>query len=525
MRRPDRSPRTRETPVTARLLLPALLLAAPLACGRPEEVRPAREAAAQRDPEEAGKARGAERAARAQEERRAQILDERLTMEDQPGRTVPLVRSDSLPEGAPHLVALVVLDTLRADRTSLCGYTKPNTPVLNQLRELGAATTCDAYSPATWTLPAHASYFTGEPTSAHGVHTLGTPLAPEFETLAESYAARGYQTLFISANPVFNKAASGFWQGFDRVVIAKGLTGPLRSESFARVVESELARLDPEKPVFLFVNIFDAHDPYPPVPEGLSWAKAMPRENLHPHTADPANPYYAFVTGAMKPEDQPGYLDRIQNSYDHAILVADRNLGALVRLLKQDKWLRRPHRVVITSDHGEHLGEHGLLRHGSATWQTVTRIPFLVMDTTRESPHTLPAVLNATATHQLLLHGTLPETPLLVESASAYNEDDFKPSWMTLSLWNSPIDKIMVFDGKRWRFDLEKDPMESNPLPLPDEHPLAPTMAERLAAHEASIAKALAEGPNAELMEMLKEVGYVQDDGKVEAPEEAGPTP
>jgi hypothetical protein len=137
-------------------------------------------------------------------------------------------------------------------------------------------------------------------------------------------------------------------------------------------------------------------------------------------------------------------------------------------------------------------------------------VPFLWVDTTSAAPVELPKLLNTTATHQLLLDGTLPAQPLLAESASAHNAEDFKPSWLTVSLWATPTDKIMHFDGKRWHFDLANDPMEEDPQELPADHPLLERLNERLEAHEASIEKALAEGPNDEVMQMLQMVGYVQ---------------
>jgi hypothetical protein len=431
----------------------------------------------------------------------------------------PLVDARSLPEGQPSFVALIVLDTLRADRTSLCGYPHPTTPALENVVKNGAIHTCEAYSPATWTLPAHASYFTGATTADHGVHTLGTALGQHYETLAERYAAQGYQTVFVSGNPVFTMEGTGFWQGFDRVVAAKQLTGPLRGASFGDLLDAELARLDPTKPLFLVVNIFDAHDPYPPVPEGVPWASAMGRTNLLPHTAKPENPYYAFVTGAMKAEVRDDYLERIGNAYQWSVHEADANLGVLLRRLREDGWSKRPHRVVITSDHGEHLGEHDLLRHGSAAWQTVTRVPFVYLDNTPTAPRSLPEPMSATNAYFLLRDGKLPDEALLVESASANNPEDFKPSWFTVALWPSTTQKLLHFDGQDRLYDLTADPAELHPQAVPTSHPMAALLAERVRVQRSSVDAALARGPDPSVMEMMKAVGYVQDD----EPEPASP--
>lgn len=419
----------------------------------------------------------------------------------------------------PPLVVLVVLDTLRADRTSLCGYEAPTTPILKQLVELGATWTCDAYSPATWTLPSHASYFTGASTAEHGVHTHGTALGEGFEALAETYAARGYQTLFISGNPVFSHKATGFWQGFDRVVSAKALVGPLRGPTFVKMVEAEIAKVDKKKPLFLVVNVFDAHDPYPAVPDGLDWAKAQDRTNLLPHTAKPENPYYRFVTGEMAAEERPEYLAGIHNAYQWAVHSADENLGRLMGVLKRNGWLKHPRRIVVTSDHGEHLGEHDLLRHGSAAWQTVTRVPFLVYDSEHPVAE-LPRPMSVTNAYWLLRDGKLPDAPVLVESASMTNPDDFKPSWFTVALWASPTDKLLHFDGDDRRYDLAVDPLEEHPVPLDAAHPLKALLDARVAAQRESFDRAMSVAPDADVMKLLAEVGYVQD-----LPDDDAPAP
>ena len=419
-----------------------------------------------------------------------------------------LVNIADLPEGEPSFVVLIVMDTVRADHTALCGYERPNSPTLLKIKDNAKAWTCDAYSPATWTMPAHASYFTGRPTAEHGVHTLGTPLREDFTTLAEDYAERGYQTLFVSANPVFGSKDSGFWQGFDRVVVAEALRGPLRDELGAQL-KDEFAKLDNTKPLFLVLNIFDAHDPYPEVPEGLDWVPKQARFSLKPHTANPSNAYFQYVTGKMPEEKKPAYLEKIRNAYDHAVFVADANLGVAIKGFQGTGWLARKHRIVITSDHGEHLGEHGLLRHGSATWQTVTQVPFLYFDNLRTEPLDLPRPVSATAAFDLLTHGRLPDPALPVSSASAINPDDFKPSWVTVSVWDSPTDKLMYFDGDRRRYDLQADPGEANPLPLPEVHPALDVLAEELATHEQSLQDALDRPPDPAVLELLKSVGYV----------------
>ncbi len=424
-------------------------------------------------------------------------------------RTGTYTTLDQLDPGEPALVMLVVMDTVRADHTQLCGYEKPNTPNLVRYLKSVHAWTCDAYSPAAWTLPSHASYFTGLRTSEHGIHDLGGPLKPEFETLAERFAARGYQTLFLSANPVFSKAAGGFWQGFDQVFSADALRGPMRDD-LDTWLRTAFEGVDDDKPLFIVLNIFDAHDPYPEVPAGLDWAEKQDALSLHPHTADASSPYFQYVTGAMPEDKKAPFLEKVRNAYDHAVSVADHNLGMTIRGLRERGWIDRPHRIVITSDHGEHLGEHQLLRHGSAVWQTVIRVPFLYFDNVRTEPLTLPQPMSATTAFHLLSTGELPSPALPVEAASARNPEDFKPSWDSVAWIAGPHEKLMMMDGAEQRFDLAADPLEMQPLAVSSDHPAREAFLESVHRHAKSVEEALKRPVDEAVMEMLRSVGYVQ---------------
>lgn len=477
-------------------LLLALFLAG---CGSDEPVSPT-ETPAPTDPASRAKAVGAERS--------AAPAPRRGPSSEGPGYAQRDTVTIADLEGAPALVALVVLDTVRSDRTAFCGGDKPNTPTLDRIRERASAWTCGAVAPAPWTLPSHASYFTGAPTAEHKVHTHGIRLDDRFETLAELYAARGYQTLMVSGNPVF-QTDGGFYQGFDRVVASRTLAGPLREGALANALSAELEAMDAEAPLFLVVNIFDAHDPYPEVPDGLAWARRAPQLGLKPHVGTDENPYYRYVTGAMEPEEGDHYVERVRNSYDHAIAVADRSLARVMKELREADRLAHGHRVVITSDHGEHLGEHGLLRHGSATWEPVTRVPFVYLDSTAETLPDIRSPFSATNAFFLLRDGRLPTPALVAQSASGHNDDDFKPSWETVSVWTSADTKLMSFDGEARYYDLFTDPGEVAPQPTTGRSGLK-ILEARTIAHRESIAEALKAEPDAEMMEMLQEVGYVQ---------------
>lgn len=122
------------------------------------------------------------------------------------------VRLSSPVEPLRPTVMLIVLDTFRADWPSVCGGPVP-TPNLEALasREEGHFS-CSAVTPGAWTLPSHASYFTGKGVLEHGAHSArgaggsfwppAFPLDGQHRTLAEEYAAQGYQTVSVSGNPL-----------------------------------------------------------------------------------------------------------------------------------------------------------------------------------------------------------------------------------------------------------------------------------------------------------------------------------
>lgn len=420
------------------------------------------------------------------------------------------VRVDTLPEGEPALVVLVVLDTVRADHTSLCGYDRPTTPLLAELGARARASTCRAYAPAAWTLPSHASYFTGVDPLTHDVLAPGAPLAASYETLAETFGARGYQTRLVSANPTLGVPAPGLDQGFERSDVAARLVSPLRAR-FGPTLAAVLDDVDRSAPLFLVVNLFDAHDPFPPIPKGVPWARPQGPVAYNPWDRTDANPYHAFVTRSMPEPARPRWLARVRDGYDHGIRTADRHLGGLLKHLADRGWLARPHRIAIVSDHGEYLGERGLLRHGSGTFEPVTRVPLVFIDTTADGPLALPEPVSATVVHGLLRDGRLPEPLPPVAAAAARQESSAKPSWDMVSVWGDDDAKLTWMEGKRYALDLAADPEERQLTPVPEDHPLSPALSARIDAFDAARTRAGKAPPTSEAaVEALRALGYVE---------------
>ena len=423
-----------------------------------------------------------------------------------------------VPRSQP-VVIFVVIDTLRADRTSLCGYEHPTTPYLEELVESGATYACNSHSPSTWTLPSHATFFTGLGLDVHqsgaggGIERMKwgsvTPLGPELPTLAEEMSARGYQTLLLSGNPVVSERL-GLTRGFDRLAIARRYP-MMHDERLAKRLKGLLrvSRLDPAKPLFLFVNIADPHAPWTAIPKGVGFLPPRPRMSINPGRE-------RFESGEMSDEEAEEYLAHLSDVYDYAVLRADRSLAWILEVLEDTGWLDQSYRLVITSDHGEYLGEHGMVEHGRELfYEPVTRVPFLYFSTEGELP--LPGDLPSIAAHALARDGALPD-PLPPGFAGAFRKPE-APSdgplpctYARAALWRGG-DKLVADAGRVMRFDLAADAGELEPTDA-DDHPAASVIIDHCRALDEAYRARPTLDPklDAEITEQLKALGYLQDD-------------
>ncbi|REJ69824.1 MAG: tetratricopeptide repeat protein [Planctomycetota bacterium] len=240
-------------------------------------------------------------------------------------------------------VVLISIDTTRADHLSSYGFAKPTTPNIDAVAADGLLF-LRAQSTNSVTLPAHSSMLTGMRPPTHGVRdNYDYRLADEHTTLAELLQQEGYQTAaFVSAFPL--KEEFGLSQGFDvyddtltrkRDDVPEMLQRPANVTTEAAIGWLEAHH---EKPFFLFVHYFDPHAPYDPPEE---FAKLFPRD-----------------------------------SYAAEIAFADDQVGRLLSKL-QELGLYDSATVIITSDHGEGLGEHGEETHSFFIYQTTAHVPLV----------------------------------------------------------------------------------------------------------------------------------------------------
>ena len=302
-------------------------------------------------------------------------------------------------------VLLVVLDTTRADHLSVYGYPRRTTPFLEELAR--ESTVFDlAVSAAPWTLPAHASIFTGQPPSVHGATKDRVWLGSESATLAELLRAEGYATVgFSSAGMV--SSTFNMHQGFERFyetfrypvewldpaerltwsrILLRPLGAAVAPDKGAWLV-NELARrwLDewgdasPGRPFFMFVNYFEAHLPYQPP---ASFRREFVPEPVRPGIRSLAGERYSHeaIYRAIGRSDELAAADYAQLAalYDASLAYQDARLRELVEDLRRRRLLDRTV-VAVVSDHGENLGEHGgLLGHAFSVHQTLLRVPLLL---------------------------------------------------------------------------------------------------------------------------------------------------
>jgi len=241
----------------------------------------------------------------------------------------------------PDRILLVTVDTLRADHVGSYGSVSAHTPQMDTVAAQGVRF-AEAISPAPLTLPAHASILTGLDPPAHGVrHNSIHRLADDLPTLPERMREAGYATAAFVGSLVLDRRfglARGFDHYDDRMGSRRSARVGFAERRADRVVDAVLAWLEsaPER-FFLWVHFYDPHSRYDP-PRGFASAFAS-------------------------------------RPYDGEIAFADAQLGRLLAALGPDASRQL---VVVTSDHGESLGEHGEATHSYLVYDATQRVPLLL---------------------------------------------------------------------------------------------------------------------------------------------------
>ena len=299
----------------------------------------------------------------------------------------------SLPAARPGLpnVLLIIWDTVRGQSLSVYGYERPTTPFLESLATEGARFDL-ALSTAPWTLPSHGGMFTGQRPRAL-MQSIYRPTVDTFPLLSRVLAANGYATGGFVANMAYTTEEHGLGRGFSRYEDYKiGLGNIILSSRLGRVLSDnnrlrtatgyweQLGRksadeinrsfldwsAEQDRPYFAFLNYFDAHQPYIP-PESF-------RSRFARNTDAPYHPHLFHIKAKdLKAEE----IEWLRDNYDAAIAYIDDEVRKLLGELKQRGALDNTI-VIISSDHGEHLGDHKRVGHMNSLYRTLLQVPLII---------------------------------------------------------------------------------------------------------------------------------------------------
>ncbi len=257
-----------------------------------------------------------------------------------------------LKAGKDFNVILITIDTLRADRLGCYGYAQDVTPALNRWAGQGVRfARCIAQTPLT--LPSHTTIMTGTLPIYHGVRDNGGFVVPdELQTLAECFQSAGYKTAaFVSAYVVdskwgLNQGFDYYFDSFDLGRFEKISLGEVQRRAEDTIGET-LSWLEKNKQdkFFIWIHLYDPHTPY-----------------------DPPEPYKSQLA------DHP-YLGEIA--------YTDSQLARLQAYIENSSWKDRLF-LVVASDHGESLGQHGETTHGFFIYQETLHVPLIVVTPFRE---------------------------------------------------------------------------------------------------------------------------------------------
>lgn len=355
----------------------------------------------------------------------------------------------------PHIL-LVTLDTTRADHLGAYGHRRDTSPHLDALAREATLYT-RAYSTSSWTLPSHASLFTGKFPSSHGARLdpdgplqLGSAIAagkgirarglsPEEPTLADRLTRAGYATAGFVAGP-WMRRTFGLDKGFEHwddedILGVNGRPAEPLADAVLAWLEGWSAT-QPRRPFFVFVNFFDAHYPY-----------------------DPPD---AYAAAFLPPGTASNWLDRSQFDalYDAEIRYADAHLGRVLDFLRQ-RGLYDETLVIVTADHGELLGEHGEWGHNRLLYEPLARIPLVIKppgsrsgridDTPIQHPGVFDRVLAAAG-----LPAPRAPRPRLAEVF--YPRDPGLGEWKVL--WQGDLKYMAHSGGDDRLYDLSRDRRE-----------------------------------------------------------------
>jgi arylsulfatase A-like enzyme len=446
--------------------------------------------------------------------------------------SVSFVGSAWLRRRHPNVV-LIVVDTLRADRLGSYGSSKGLTPFLDRLAARGIVFS-HAYAPSSWTCPSVASLLTSRYPSQHGVVSFASRLPEDEVTLAErlvparfgaigAFLRRDYVAVGFSANFRIMRTlgyAQGFRKWYSYATRRKARAGWLGRRCL-RWLDARRAwdRWFP-RPLLLYLHFMEPHAPYDP-----------PGRNRPPGLRDEdvaeANEHLLTRLAKVPAADE---LRRLESLYDGETASLDHELGRLFADF-ETRGVLRDAVVVVTADHGEEFGEHGVMQHGQTLYDPAIRVPLIVIASGLPAGRVIDAnvsLLDVAPTVLDVLR--LPAEPHFEgRSLVPLVEDPTRTADVMVELLqSSPNDRIRRHTAAFVRgtmklivgpnpgaelYDLARDPGESAPIP-PAEAAVGRDLLSALQQRHADVrTRAVGVAPtvplDASARERLRALGYV----------------
>jgi len=261
---------------------------------------------------------------------------------------------------------------VRQDALSCYGYKRETSPNLKELMKT-SRTYYNAYSTSSWTNPAHASLFTGLFPITHKTTQENWRLNENFTTLAEILALKGYINTGIVGNPMLAKE-HGFNQGFlkyyqtwyDKYRVKEIKT---KQHPAYFLFDRTIKKRNKEKPFFVFINFVEPHTPYDSSrqfhDEFISDPSLKVKHNFWPN-------YFLGKKTFTREE-----IQHLRELYDAEILYVDYVVGKIIALLKEEG-LWNETLFIVTSDHGENIGDHNMMDHVFSLYESTIKIPLII---------------------------------------------------------------------------------------------------------------------------------------------------
>jgi arylsulfatase A-like enzyme len=414
--------------------------------------------------------------------------------------------------GAPAKpnVILISVDTLRADHLGCYGNPRGTSPNIDRLASEGVLFE-NGFSPTAWTLPGHASMFTGLTPRRHGATRVKTAIREDVPLLTEILAQAGYATAAV-VNAPFLQAKFGFSRGFDAFTYVPKLEVARHQEAVLDTV-----RRGGKRPFFYFFHYMSVHDPY------------APEERFNRFVGSYELPIGVTGQGLLQlwraldagerslNADEIRFLDDL---YTGGVLSVDARIGELLDLLKSSR-LDDDTIVIFTSDHGEEFMEHGSIVHTKTLYDEVLRVPLILRGP--EIPRgarirSMAALIDIVPTVLGLLDIAIPPGLDGVDLAAYWNDDtnperalEIETNWINGGRVKrgvrTPTRKLIVSleSGSKEYYDLDRDPAETDNLyPHPGAQELGRELATQL---ESAAGGEVVLDP--EDIEALKALGYL----------------